>query len=101
MKIDDIYKKLKNTSYNYYCDDKYSNPFNDRIGLNCSDSNVADKIIGKVIRERCVRKATPEEIEWIKNQPHVDLSKPENESLKKIIIKLYEMGVFNEEDNLR
>ncbi len=97
MNIDDIYKKLKNTSYKYYyCDNKYSNRFVDyKMGLNCSDSDITDKMIGRVIRERCVRKATPEEIEWFKEQPHVDLNDPKNESLKKIIIKLYKMGIFD------
>lgn len=88
--IDEWYKK--NHRYDYYCDDyKKRIPFK-KIGINCDDTERAK---GAMIRELCVRKATPEEKEWIKQQPKVDINAPENESLKKILIYLHKIGVFD------
>lgn len=91
----DIYEWYeKNHRYDYYHNDylKKINPFKRNVGVNCDDS---ERVKGAMIRELCVRKATPEEIEWIKQQPKVDINAPENESLKKIIIYLHKIGVFD------
>lgn len=82
----------KNHRYDYYYDDyKKRNSFKN-VGVNCDDT---ERVKGDMIQELCVRKVTPEEENWIKQQPKVDINAPENESLKKIIIYLHKIGVFD------
>lgn len=80
---------LKNFSfkYGYYYDDSFKNPFKQRKGLNCSDN--ADKRMAiEFIKKEIVREATPEELEWIKKQPKVDIE--EHPELKPILKWLLE-----------
>lgn len=100
-KIDDWYKNHYKNHYHchypYYFNDFFgeNEKFKRNVGVNCSD-DCEEKIKGALIRKHCVRKATPEEIEWIKKQPKIDINAPEHESLKKAIIYLHRIGVFNE-----
>ncbi len=80
---------LKNFSfkYGYYYDDSFKNPFKQRKGLNCSDN--ADKRMAiEFIKKEIVREATPEELEWIKKQPKVDIEEhPEFKPILKWLLE--------------
>ena len=74
--IDEYLQKVKNSGYGYYYDDKYSNPSDKlkRQSLNCSeysDEEMINRLKGKYIDENIIRKATPEELAWIKEQEPV------------------------------
>ena len=67
-----------NNNYGYYHDDKYTRPIQrlfHRSGVNCSDYSDDEEFInrlkGAYIREHITRKATSEELEWIKEQEKV------------------------------
>lgn len=80
---------LRNFSfkYGYYYDDSFKNPFKQRKSLNCSDN--ADKRMAiEFIKNEIVREATPEELEWIKKQPKIDIE--EHPELKPILKWLLE-----------
>lgn len=101
--IDEYLRKVNDKGYDYYCNDPadgvYDKLFN-RTGLNCSDSDYADEIYnklhGKYVRENIARKATPEELEWIKHQEPVT----DPEILKELQPALEWMNkyVFNTDD---
>jgi len=75
--IDEYLKK--NISYGYYSDNKYTNPIGefkkDRLNrLNCSDFDDEEwenRLKGAFVREHIMRKATPEELDWIREQEPV------------------------------
>jgi len=77
--IDEYLKRIDNAGYGYYCNDPTSRVrdklFNHRSGLNCNDfeytEELNNRLKGKYIRENIARKATPEELEWIKRQEPV------------------------------
>lgn len=91
----------KNPSYGYYCEPsvlkKFKRDF--RRGVNCSDIDEVEERIKEYRKEyfkkHILRKATPEELEWIKKQPKVDLDDPKHEHLKPILAKLIEEGWFD------
>lgn len=70
---------IKNQGYGYYSSDRYSNPIGEwekeRLkGLNCSDFDDEEwenRLKGAFVREHIMRKATPEELEWIREQEPV------------------------------
>lgn len=68
--------------YEYYYDDSFKNPFKQRRGLNCSD-NAEKRMAIEFIKKEIVREATPEELEWIKKQPKVDIE--EHPELKPVL----------------
>ena len=92
-----------NVDYGYYCEpsslSRVKNKFNRNSGLNCSDIDRVDKEFEEYEKEffkkHILRKATPEELEWINKQPRVDLDSPEHEHLKPILRKLVEEGWFD------
>lgn len=104
-KIKGIHEWLKNnTKYNkYYCEpSSLSNArrmLNHNHALNCSDIDLVDEQVNEYKKEffkkHILRKATPEELEWIEKQPKVDLDSPEHEHLKPILKKLVEEGWFD------
>ena len=67
-----------NNNYGYYHDDKYTRPIQrlfHRNGVNCSDYSDDEEFINRLkcayIREHIMRKPTPVELEWIKEQEKV------------------------------
>ena len=80
---------LRNSSlkYGYYYNDSFENPFKQRRDLNCSD-NVEKQMAIEFIKKEIVREATPEELEWIKKQPKIDVE--EHPELKPILKWLLE-----------
>ena len=97
-KINEYYKK--NSSYGYYCNtpDNAIERLNHHRGINCSDIDTVEEQIEEhrkeYFKKHICRKATPEELEWIRKQPKVDLDAPEHEHLKPILTKLIEEGWF-------
>lgn len=80
---------LRNSSlkYGYYYNDSFENSFKQRRGLNCSD-NVEKRMAIEFIKKEVVKEATPEELEWIKKQPKIDIE--EHPELKPILKWLLE-----------
>lgn len=76
--IQDYLKHVKGSGYGYYYDDRYSNPL-DKLkqgcGLNCKDyvdeEEALNRLKGAFVREHIMRKATPEELDWINEQEPV------------------------------
>lgn len=72
---------------------------NHRPGVNCSDIDTVEEQIEEYRKEYfkkyVLRKATPEELEWMNKQPKVDLDAPEHEHLKSILAKLIKEGWFD------
>ena len=91
----------KNPSYGYYCEPSVLKKLKPefRRGVNCSDIDEVEERIKEYRKEyfkkHILRKATPEELEWIKKQPTVDLDDPKHEHLKPILAKLIEEGWFD------
>jgi len=98
-RIDEWVKE--NSSYGYYCEPSALKRLKPtyRPGVNCSDIDTVEEQIEEhrkeYFKKHVLRKATPEELEWIHKQPKVDLDAPENEHLKKALIKLAEEGWFD------
>lgn len=97
--MEDWFKK--NSNYGYYAEPSSlhqikSGPFG---RMNCSDIDIVEKNFNEYrkgfVKKHIIRKPTPEELEWIKKQPKVDLDSPEHEHLKPIIKKLVEEGWFD------
>lgn len=108
--VDDIEKMMREkfgSSYGYYSsvssvNDVKSKLFEGNHGLNCSDSlfnneEHVNRLKGKYVRENIARKATPEEVEWMKKQP--DISQEELEMLRPALEWLNKY-VFKEEDDI-
>ena len=66
--------------------------------VNCSEHIDEDKLKAEYIKRVLMRKVTPPELEWIRKQPKVDLNDGQHEDLKKAIIYLHKIGVFENED---
>ena len=66
-----------NSKYSYYYDNKYGSPIShfSNSGVNCSDYSDDEEFINRLkcayIREHIMRKPTPVELEWIKEQEKV------------------------------
>lgn len=93
-----------NNSYGgYYCEPSSLTRIKKQLlhnpGVNCSDIDSVDEKCKEYKKEyfkkHILRKATPEELEWIEKQPKVDLDSPEHEHLKPILRKLIEEGWFD------
>ena len=108
--VDDIEKMMRKkfgNSYGYYSSVSSVNSAKSRLfggnpGLNCSDSHFnneeyVNRLKGKYVRENIARKATPEEVEWMKKQP--DISQEELEMLRPALEWLNKY-VFKEEDDI-
>lgn len=108
--VDDIEKMMREkfgNSYGYYSSVSSVNSAKSRLfggnhGLNCSDSHFnneeyVNRLKGKYVRENIARKATPEEVEWMKKQP--DISQEELEMLRPALEWLNKY-VFKEEDDI-
>lgn len=104
--IEKIMKKKFGNSYGYYSNVSSINSAKSRLfggkrpGLNCSDSlfnneEHVNRLKGKYVRENIARKATPEEVEWMKKQP--DISQEELEMLRPALEWLNKY-VFKEEE---
>ena len=97
-KIDELMKE--NSNYGYYYEPSILKKLKPdfRRGVNCSDIDEAEEQIKQYRKEyfkkHIIRKATPEELEWIKKQPKVDLDDPKHEHLKQICAKLIEERWF-------
>ena len=74
--------------YHYYYED-YTGDTKGYLkrSLNCSD-NAEKEIAIEFIKKEIVREATPEELEWIKKQPKIDIE--EHPELKPILKWLLE-----------
>ena len=57
--------------------------------------SMGKNMLKEYFKKHVLRKATPEELEWIRKQPKVDLDAPEHEHLKPILAKLIEDGWFD------
>lgn len=66
-----------------------------RESVNCSDHVDEEKLKVEYIKNVLMRKVTPGELDYIKKQPKVDLNDGCHEDLKKAILYLYQLGVFN------
>ena len=106
--IDEYLRSKHGNSYGYYCNSGAIGGAESRLfggynpGLNCSDSLFDDeehvnRLKGRYVRENIVRKATPEEVEWMKKQPNV--SQEELEMLRPALEWLNKY-VFKEEDDI-
>lgn len=73
--------------YEDYTGDVRSYLKRDSRSLNCSD-NPEKRMAIEFIKKEIVREATPEELEWIKKQPRVDIE--EHPELKPILKWLLE-----------
>lgn len=93
----------RNSSYGYYSepsslknakDNLFDNP-----GVNCSDIDTVEENIKELrkeyVKKHIMRKATPEELEYLSKQPKVDLNDPEHKHLKKALQKMKEEGWFD------
>lgn len=103
-KIKSIDEWLRNNSSygGYYCEPSSLTRIKKQLhnpGVNCSDIDSVDEKCKEYEKEyfkkHILRKATPEELKWIKKQPRVDLDSPEHEHLKPILRKLIEEGWFD------
>lgn len=101
-KIKSIDEWLRNnSSYGYYCEPSSLSRLKSkyRPGINCSDIDIVDEKCKNYEKEyfkkHIRREATPEELEWIKKQPRVDLDSPEHEHLKPILRKMISEGWFD------
>jgi len=83
----DDFLRSSSFKYGYYYNDSFENPFRQKRGLNCSD-NVEKEMAIEFIKKEIVREATPEELEWIKKQPKIDIE--EHSELKPILKWLLE-----------
>ena len=108
--VDDIEKMMRkkfSNSYGYYSSVSSINSAKSRLfggnpGLSCSDSlfnneEYVNRLKGRYVRENIVRKATPEEVEWMKKQQ--DISQEELEMLRPALEWLNKY-VFKEEDDI-
>ena len=106
--VDDIEKMMRKkfgNSYGYYSSVSSVNSAKSRLfggnpSLNCSDhinDEAINRLKGKYVRENIARKATPEEVEWMKKQP--DISQEELEMLRPALEWLNKY-VFKEEDDI-
>lgn len=106
--IEKIMRKKFGNSYGYYSSVSSVNSAKSRLfggkspGLNCSDSLFDDeehvnRWKGRYVRENIARKATPEEVEWMKKQP--DISQEELEMLRPALEWLNKY-VFKEEEDI-
>lgn len=68
----EILEKLGKCEYGYYYNDfNVKKLFKDNDKCNCNDFEYLDKLKVQYIKENIIRKATPEEIEWIDKQEKV------------------------------
>lgn len=86
-KIHDMIPREYHYYYEDYTGDVRSYLKRDSRSLNCSD-NPEKRMAIEFIKKEIVREATPEELEWIKKQPRVDIE--EHPELKPILKWLLE-----------
>ena len=103
--IDELLKKVKDSGYGYYYDDRYSF---DKIlkrerqnGLNCNDMDKFEEEMNKYqkhfFRKYICREMTDEEKEWFDKQPKLDLNAPENKHLRDVLQAMQDRGWFDDE----
>ena len=74
---------------------RHSNYYFKNERVNCSDHVNEEQLKVEYIKNVLMRKATPRELDYIKSQPKDDLNDGYHEDLKKAILYLYQLGVFN------